>query len=78
VVEAKFEQSLADPPPHGVDLVETGLDAGLILGTGGDNSDRGLGIWYEGAITSGYATASTEDAVQANIVAAGYGRSLAE
>ena len=47
---------------------------GLVLGTGGDNSDRALGIFYEGAMTSGYASAKTDAAVQANIVAAGYAR----
>ena len=47
---------------------------GLILGTGGDNSDRALGIFYEGAMTTGYTTAATDDAVQASIVAAGYGK----
>ena len=41
---------------------------GLILGTGGDNSDRARGIFYEGAITTGYATAETEAAVQADVV----------
>jgi hypothetical protein len=47
---------------------------GLVLGTGGDNSDRALGIFYEGAMTSGYATAMVDAAIQANIVAAGYGK----
>ena len=45
---------------------------GLVLGTGGDNSDRALGIFYEGAMTVGYTTTATEDAIQANIVALGY------
>ena len=45
---------------------------GLVLGTGGDNSDRALGIFYEGAMTSGYATPAVEDAIQADIVRAGY------
>ncbi len=45
----------------------------IILGTGGDNSDGAQGTFYEGAMTSGYPSASTEAAVQANIVAAGYG-----
>lgn len=47
---------------------------GIVLGTGGDNSDRALGIFYEGAMTTGYASVATDDAIQANIVAAGYGR----
>ena len=45
---------------------------GIILGTGGDSSDRSLGIFYEGAMASGYASSATDDAIQANIVAVGY------
>jgi len=45
---------------------------GLVLGTGGDNSDRALGIFYEGAMTTGYTSAAAEEAIQANIVALGY------
>ncbi len=44
----------------------------IILGTGGDNSDGADGTFYEGVMTSGYPSAATENAVQANIVAAGY------
>ncbi len=44
----------------------------LVLGTGGDNSDEALGIFYEGAMTAGYASVACDDAIQANIVAAGY------
>jgi hypothetical protein len=44
----------------------------IILGTGGDNSDGADGTFYEGVMTSGYPSAATEAAVQANIVAAGY------
>jgi len=46
----------------------------IILGTGGDNSKGAQGTFYEGVMTSGYPSASTNAAVQANIVAAGYGR----
>jgi hypothetical protein len=45
----------------------------IILGIGGDNSDSAGGEFYEGVMTSGNAPAATDDAVQANIVAAGYG-----
>jgi non-reducing end alpha-L-arabinofuranosidase len=45
----------------------------IILGIGGDNSDGVDGTFYEGVMTSGYASAATAAAVQANIVAAGYG-----
>ena len=47
----------------------------IILGIGGDNSNGSSGTFYEGVMTSGYPTAATEAAVQANIVAAGYGGS---
>jgi non-reducing end alpha-L-arabinofuranosidase len=46
----------------------------IVLGIGGDNSNLGGGEFYEGVITSGNASAATDEAVQANIVAAGYGR----
>jgi hypothetical protein len=42
------------------------------LGTGGDNSIQGAGTWYEGVMTSGYPSGAAENAVQADIVAAGY------
>ena len=52
----------------------------LILGCGGDcckpsgGANASSGIFFEGAIVTGYPTDATEDAVQANIVAAGYGK----
>jgi hypothetical protein len=46
----------------------------IILGTGGDGSDYGKGTFFEGAITSGNPTDATDDLVQVNIVAAGYGK----
>jgi hypothetical protein len=45
----------------------------IILATGGDGSNTATGIWFEGAITMGAPPDATDDAVQANIVAAGYG-----
>jgi hypothetical protein len=47
---------------------------GIVLGVGGDNSSTARGNFYEGVMTVGYASSGTDDAVQANIVAAGYGR----
>ena len=47
---------------------------GIILGTGGDGSASGIGIWFEGAVTAGVPPDATDDAVQANIVATGYGK----
>ncbi|WP_369916140.1 alpha-L-arabinofuranosidase B [Plantactinospora sp. KBS50] len=47
-------------------------EGAIILGIGGDNSVSGAGTFYEGVMTSGYPTDATENAVQANITAAGY------
>jgi hypothetical protein len=46
----------------------------IILGIGGDNSDSAHGTFYEGCMTSGMASNATDALVQANIVAAGYGK----
>jgi hypothetical protein len=46
----------------------------IILGTGGDGSNNAKGTFFEGAITSGNPPDATDDLVQANIVAAGYGK----
>ena len=46
----------------------------IVLGTGGDGSNYGQGTFYEGAITTGNPADSVDDAIQANIVAAGYGK----
>ncbi|NEA38262.1 arabinofuranosidase catalytic domain-containing protein [Streptomyces sp. SID11385] len=47
-------------------------EGGIILATGGDNSNRNMGTWFEGAMVSGYPGDATENAVQANIVSVGY------
>jgi hypothetical protein len=44
----------------------------ILLGIGGDNSVSGAGTFYEGVLTFGYPSNATEEAVQANIAAAGY------
>lgn len=46
----------------------------VILGIGGDNSNGGAGRFYEGVMANGAATKATVDALQAAIVAGGYGR----
>jgi hypothetical protein len=52
----------------------------LILGCGGDcckpsgGANASSGIFFEGAIVTGYPTDATESSVQANIVSAGYGK----
>lgn len=50
-------------------------EGAILLGIGGDNSPWGAGTFFEGVLTSGYPTNATEDAVQANITAAGYAQS---
>jgi len=49
----------------------------IVLGSGGDccatNRNQSLGTFYEGAIVAGYPTNGIDDAIQSNIVAAGYG-----
>ncbi|WP_308169787.1 arabinofuranosidase catalytic domain-containing protein [Acrocarpospora catenulata] len=47
-------------------------EGAILLGIGGDNSNGARGTFYEGVMTSGYPSDATENAVQANIVAAGY------
>ena len=52
-------------------------EGAIVLGSGGDccstNTNLSVGTFYEGAIVTGYPSDATENAVQANIVAAGYG-----
>ena len=50
------------------------LQGSIILGTGGDDSQGAQGVFFEGAMVTGFVSAELEGAVQANIVAAGYGR----
>ncbi|WP_349261925.1 alpha-L-arabinofuranosidase B [Actinocrinis sp.] len=47
-------------------------EGAIILGIGGDNSKDSAGTFYEGVMTSGYPSDTTENSVQANITAAGY------
>jgi len=60
------------PRPQGYQPMKK--QGSIILGIGGDNSDSAIGTFYEGVMTSGYADSYTDDLVQANIVAAGYGK----
>jgi hypothetical protein len=59
------------PLPNGYSPMH--LEGSISLGTGGDNSNGDVGEFFEGAMTSGYPTDATENAVQASLVAAGYG-----
>ena len=46
----------------------------IVLGIAGDNSKSGAGQFFEGVMANGAATLATVNALQANIVAAGYGK----
>ena len=48
------------------------LEGAIVMGTGGDNSNASIGTFFEGVITAGRPTDAADQAVQANIVAAGY------
>jgi hypothetical protein len=63
-------QSYSGPLPNGYDPMK--VQPSIELGTGGDNSPEGTGEFFEGAVTAGFPSDATENAVQANIVAAGY------
>jgi hypothetical protein len=47
-------------------------EGAIVLGTGGDNSNRGTQSFFEGVMTSGYSTDAADNSVQSNIVTAGY------
>jgi hypothetical protein len=53
-------------------------EGAIVLGSGGDccatNTNQSQGTFYEGCIVSGYPSDATENAIQANIVAAGYSK----
>lgn len=48
-------------------------EGGIVMGTGGDNSNRDTGLFFEGWMAKGITSKDADQAVQANIVAAGYG-----
>ena len=72
--DAQKEHSLRSvydaPRPAGFEVMKK--EGAVVLGIGGDNSPFGAGVFFEGAITHGYASDATDEAVMENIVAAGY------
>jgi hypothetical protein len=67
-LEVKYD----GPRPAGYSPMKK--EGAIILGTGGDNSHTGEGTFFEGCITVGDPPDEIDDAIQVNIVAAGYGR----
>lgn len=47
-------------------------EGSIVLGTGGDNSNRGTQSFFDGVMTAGYSTDTADNSVQTDIVAAGY------
>lgn len=47
-------------------------EGSIVLGTGGDDSNRAIGSFFEGIMTTGVTSDAADNAVQANIVSAGY------
>jgi hypothetical protein len=60
--------------PEKVGYVPMRKQGSIILSIGGDNSDYDGGQFFEGVMANGAATKATIDALQATIVAAGYGK----
>jgi hypothetical protein len=60
--------------PEKVGYVPMQKQGSVILAIGGDNSDGDGGRFYEGVMANGAASKETVDALQAAIVAAGYGK----
>jgi len=58
-------------PPNGYSPMHQ--EGSIALGTGGDGSNSSSGLFFEGAMTAGLPSDATDSAVQANVVAAGYG-----
>ena len=54
-------------------VLQWNLQGGIVLGVGGDNSNSSNGTFYEGAITFGRPSDTTDAAVFKNVQAAGYG-----
>ncbi len=62
--------TFSGPLPNGYSPMK--VDSSILLGTGGDNSTSGIGYFFEGAVTNGFPSDATENAVQADITAAAY------
>ena len=73
-LEWKFSAPTSTYGPRPPNYSPQKKQGAVILATGGDGSNGGTGTWFEGAIVKGLPSDATDDAVQANIVAAGYGK----
>ncbi len=66
------------PPPRAAARAHRFPAVAIVLGSGGDcckpggGANLSDGTFYEGAVVAGYPSDATDNAVQADIVAAGY------
>ena len=72
IVQKSSGLCLTTTPSPGSSYQPMRKKGAIILATGGDNSNGAQGNFYEGFMTTGYASDATDAAVQANIVAVGY------
>eukprot|EP00929_Paragymnodinium_shiwhaense_P003511 TRINITY_DN104062_c0_g1_i1.p1 TRINITY_DN104062_c0_g1~~TRINITY_DN104062_c0_g1_i1.p1 ORF type:complete len:323 (+),score=54.39 TRINITY_DN104062_c0_g1_i1:163-1131(+) len=68
--KASFVKTYEGIRPPGYEVMKK--QGGIILGIGGDNSNRGEGTFYEGVIVQGYTDDETDRKVHENVVNAGY------
>jgi non-reducing end alpha-L-arabinofuranosidase len=81
--QTRFALKWGDAQSDGLNTIYSGAlpsgyapmrkEGAIILGTGGDNIHASAGSFFEGVMTSGYPNDSADNAIQANIVAVGYG-----
>ena len=72
-VSGGLTTTFSGPLPSGYSPMHE--EADILLGTGGDNSNGDTGEFFEGAVVSGYPSDATENAVQAELITAGYASS---
>jgi hypothetical protein len=81
--QTKFALKWGDARSGGLNTIYSGAlpqgyapmrqEGAIILGIGGDNSHASAGSFFEGVMTAGFPTDSTDNAIQSDIVAVGYG-----
>ena len=62
-----------EPSVNGGGYAPMHQEGAIILGVGGDNSNRSAGSFFEGVMTAGVPTDAADNAVQANVTSVGYG-----
>jgi hypothetical protein len=66
--------TMFDGPRPPILPTQFGKEGAIALNLVGDPNNSSQGNFFEGVLTAGYSTSATDEAVQASIVAAGYGR----